>query len=85
MEDARRKARVDAFMVEQLEEVFLFCPPRPRRPAFSRALLSYDKVILLYLDKVVKRESGRVFIFMIRFFCAFVQKGEMISRKPALR
>uniref|UniRef100_UPI003FEDC517 hypothetical protein n=1 Tax=Faecalibacterium prausnitzii TaxID=853 RepID=UPI003FEDC517 len=59
--------------------------PRPLRPAFSRALLSYDKVILLYPDKVVKCESDRVFIFMIRFFCAFVQKSEMISRKPALR
>ena len=45
----------------------------------SEQVITFTDVILLYLDKVVKRESDRVFIFMIRFFCAFVQKGEMIS------
>ena len=34
VEDARRKARVDAFMMEQLEEVFLFARPGPCAPPF---------------------------------------------------
>lgn len=34
MEDARRKARVDAFVMEQLEEVFLFARADPCAPPF---------------------------------------------------
>ena len=34
VENARRKARVDAFMMEQLEEVFLFARAGPGAPPF---------------------------------------------------
>jgi hypothetical protein len=34
VKDARRKARVDAFVMEQLEEVFLFARAGPCAPPF---------------------------------------------------
>jgi len=41
--------------------------------------------ILLYLDKVVKRESIKLFSFILPFFCAFVQKREIVSSYRQIR
>ena len=42
-------------------------------------------IILLYLGKVVKHESGRFFISILPFFCAFVQKREILSSYRRIR
>jgi len=41
--------------------------------------------ILLYLDKVIKHESIKLFSFILPFFCAFVQKREIVSSYRQIR
>ena len=60
MEDARRKARVDAFVMEQLEEVFLFARPGPCAPPFPGR---FCLMIRPFYFIKVKLQSVKVTVF----------------------
>ena len=60
MKDARRKARVDAFVMEQLEEVFLFARPGPCAPPFPGR---FCLMIRLFYFIKIKLQSAEVTVF----------------------